>query len=50
MVGVGVNHDELVEHVEVSFGRDPEGMNTTDEQRQYVRGEITSRLSRDTLV
>ena len=38
MVGVGVNHDELVKHAEVSLNGVPEGMTTTDEQCEYVGG------------
>ena len=45
VVGVGVNHDELVKHAEVSFGRVPEGMSTTNEQCEYMGGELTCRLS-----
>ena len=44
VVGVGVNHDELVKHAEVSFGRVLEGMSTTDEQCEYVGGELTQTL------
>ena len=40
MVGVGVNHDELVKHAEVSFSRVPEGMSTVDEQCEYVGGKL----------
>ena len=39
MVGVGVNHDELVKHAEVSFSRVPEGMSTTEEKCEYVGGK-----------
>ena len=39
MVGVGVNHDELVKHAEASLGSIPEGMATTDEQCEYVGGK-----------
>ena len=49
MVGVGVNHDELVKHAEVSFGRVPEGMSTIDEQCEYVGGELTQTLEIFTL-
>ena len=38
VVGVGVNHDELVKHAEASLGGVPEGMTTTDEQCEYVGG------------
>ena len=44
MVGVGVNHDELVKHAEVSFGLVLKGMSTTDEQCEYVGGELTQTL------
>ena len=39
VAGVGVNHDELVKHAEVSFSSVPEGMSTTDEQCEYVGGK-----------
>ena len=38
VVGVGVNHDELVKHAEASLSCIPEGMTTTDEQCEYVGG------------
>ena len=39
LVGVGVNHDELVKHAEASLSSVPEGMATTDEQCEYVGGK-----------
>ena len=39
LVGVGVNHDELVKHAEASLSCVPEGMATTDEQCEYVGGK-----------
>ena len=39
VVGVGVNHDELVKHAEVLFSRVPEGMSTTEEKCGYVGGK-----------
>ena len=43
VVGVGVNHDELVKHAEASLGSVPEGMTTTDEQCEYVGGKSMGR-------
>ena len=38
VVGVGVSHDDLVKHAEASLSGVPEGINTTDEQCEYVGG------------
>ena len=45
VAGVGVNHNELVKHAEVSFSSVPEGMSTTDEQCEYVGGKKKKVLS-----
>ena len=41
VVGVGMNHDELVKHAEASLSSVPEGMATTDEQCEYVGGKYS---------